>query len=629
MADSYWNTVLGSRLSRRRALAATGGAAAAAAFLAACGGSDSGGSKGQKDASGLLSQPVNTMAKATRGGTWPTTITADPPHFDSIGKYHTAAYAQNLMSYSVLADFKTTEVKAEGETYPLWGYEAEGAESWEFSPDGLQLTWKLRPGMKTDPRAPTNGRVYDSSDLEFSWKKFAGLNARRSDLLNEINANAPVISTNYPDKQTMVMKLAFPSPVLMQKINRFLMLTKEGDASPNGYDPLRDMRGTGPWMMSSYEPSVRITYEKNLNYWNAKNFPLLDKVDMFIISDNSQRESQFRAGRIDGSTSPQSPPSVPGPEARVQFKREVPGMQMILDPTLPFGNGAGTWMDYRPGSPWLDVRLRRGLSMLIDRNLYIDTFLNVSGFQKDGIDVGEMQWHSHLNAPLKEFWLDPQKPAPVGLGEVGKFWKFDPAEARKLVSAAHALPVTGPFNKLSGNEYAPPYHKFAEVMLGMYNEGGIFKLTNNPVDYTTEFTPKMSVTGNPDGGHNFEGLAFGSIGGVTGGYSDPEATWSTHFTPGGTMYKFEKNFIDQRFVDLNQKQAREMDEKKRIELVKETQRVLADWFPMILFPGLVKGVTLYQPWHGNAGATISRNNEAGGWNAHLKYRWLDKSKITS
>lgn len=626
--SSYWSSILSNRLSRRRALTATGGAAAAAAFLAACGG----GSDAKKDtrpASALLTRPDDTMSKATKGGTWPTTITADPPHFDSIGKYHTAAYAQNLMSYSVLADFKVTKVAPDGETYPLWGYEPEGAASWEYSADGTQLTWKLRPDLKTDQRAPTNGRIYDSADLKFSWDKFAGLNARRGDLVNEINPNSPVLSSSYPDKNTMVWKLAFPSPVLMQKVNRFLMLTKEGDASANGYDPLRDMRGTGPWMMTAYEPSVRIQYERNPNYWN-KDLPVLDKVEMIIMADQAQREAQFRAGRIDGSTSPQSPPSTPSPEARVDFKRQVPGMQLILDPTLPFGNGAGTWMDVRPGSPWLDVRLRRALSMLIDRNLYVDTFLNVSGFQKEGIDVGDIQWHSHLNAPLKEFWLDPQKPANQnGLGEQGKWWKFDPAEAKKLVAASgKPTPITGPFNKLSGNEYAPPYHKFAEVMLGMFNEGGIFKLTNTPVDYTTEFTPKMSVTGNPKGGHNFEGLAFGAIGGVTGGYSDPEATWGTHFTPGGTMYKFEENFFDPKFGELNQKQSREMDDKKRIELVKEAQRVCADWFPMILFPGLAKGVTLYQPWHGAAGAYISRNNEAGGWNAHLKYRWLDKSKMS-
>jgi len=630
MADNYWNRALGRRISRRRALAVTGSSAAAAAFLAACGGDDdtssSSGGDAPIDKSGLLTNPVDTTSKMTRGGTWPTHLNADVPHFDSIGRYHTGAYAQNLMSYSVLADFKTTVVK--GETYPLWGFEPEGAASWELSGDGLTLTWKLRPGLKTDPRAPTNGRDYTSEDLAFSYNKFSTLNARRGDIVNSVNPNAPVASSTYPDANTMVWKLAYPSPVLMQKVNRFLMMTKEGDINlaSGGYDPLRDMRGTGPFLMTDYQPSVHVVYERNPNYWN-KDLPVVDKVIMYIIPDAAQREAQFRAGRIDGGN---NIPAIPAPDQRVQTKRELPNLQLVLDSHVPFGNGAGTWMDYRPGSPWLDVRLRRALSMLIDRNLYVDSFLNVSGYAKDGIDVGEIKWHSHLNSPLKEFWLDPQKAAPEGLGERGQWWKYNPAEAKKLVQAAGVtMPFRAPMNKLAGNEYSPPYHEFAEVMKNMFNEGGNFDIYLNPVDYATVFTPKMSVTGNPDGGHDFEGLAFGAIGGTTGGYSDPEATWNTHFSPGGTMYKFEKNFIDPKFVELNQKQAREMDENKRIELVKENQRVLADWFPMILFPGLVKGVTLYQGWHGNGGAIISRNNEVGGWNGHLKYRWIDQTKLPS
>lgn len=254
MANGYWNNLQRARLSRRRVIAGAGTATAAAAFLAACGGSGS--DKTPKDVSGLLTTPVETTDKAVRGGTWPTVLTADVPHFDSIGRYHTGAYAENLMSYSVLADFKPTVVK--GETYPLWGFEPEGAESWEYSPDGLTLTWKLRQGLKTDPRAPTNGRAYDSSDLEFSFKKFGALNARRGDILNEINANSPVISASYPDARTMVWKLAFPSPVLFQKINRYLMLTKEGDINQaNGYNPLNEMRGTGPFMMTEWQEPER------------------------------------------------------------------------------------------------------------------------------------------------------------------------------------------------------------------------------------------------------------------------------------------------------------------------------------------------------------------------------------
>jgi ABC-type transport system substrate-binding protein len=381
------------------------------------------------------------------------------------------------------------------------------------------------------------------------------------------------------------------------------------------------MRGTGPFILTEYEPSVRVVYEKNPLYWR-KDFPIVDRVELPILVEASQREAQFRAGRIDAGGPP--------PELRLQTKREIPSLQMILDPHLPFGNGPGTWMDYRPGSPWLDDRLRKGLSMLIARDLYIDTFFNVSGYSREGIDVGEMYWHSHLNSPLQEFWLDPQKPSPQGLGDAGKWWKHDVAEARKLVAATgRQLPIEAPMHKLAGNEYGGPYHENADVLANMFNEGGIFRITLNPVDYATVFTPKMSSTGNPKGGHDFEGLAFGAIGGVTGGYSDPEATWSTHFSPGGTFYKFEENFIEPRFLELNEKQSREMDEKKRIELVKETQRFLADWFPMILYPGIAKGVTLYQPWHGNAGVHITRNNETGGFNGHLRYRWVDSSKMTS
>ena len=83
------------------------------------------------------------------------------------------------------------------------------------------------------------------------------------------------------------------------------------------------MRGTGPWLMTAYEPSVRIQYERNPNYWN-KDLPVLDKVEMFIISDQSQREAQFLAGRIDGSTSPQSPPSVPAPESSRRLQARGP-----------------------------------------------------------------------------------------------------------------------------------------------------------------------------------------------------------------------------------------------------------------------------------------------------------------
>ena len=101
----------------------------------------------------LLSLRTDTMSTASRAvagrrrspPTRRTSIRSVVPH---------RCYAQNLMSYSVLADFKVTKVAPQGDLL-LWGYEPEGAVSWEFSrwhPANLEAT----PDLKTDlARQPT------------------------------------------------------------------------------------------------------------------------------------------------------------------------------------------------------------------------------------------------------------------------------------------------------------------------------------------------------------------------------------------------------------------------------------------------------------------------------------------
>src|SRR6266550_6799173 len=79
MSNSYWDKIVETRLSRRRALATTGAAAAGAAFLAACGGGDKGGS-GNK--SGVVSEPADTSKQAKRGGTSKWYLGSEPAGFD-------------------------------------------------------------------------------------------------------------------------------------------------------------------------------------------------------------------------------------------------------------------------------------------------------------------------------------------------------------------------------------------------------------------------------------------------------------------------------------------------------------------------------------------------------------------
>src|SRR4029077_17014175 len=88
------------------------------------------------------------------------------------------------------------------------------AESWEFSPDRLQVTFKLRPNPAFAPTAPVNSRLADAQDILYSWDRFSKVGAARSDYANAVNQNAPILSLTAPDSRTIVMKLAFPDATI-------------------------------------------------------------------------------------------------------------------------------------------------------------------------------------------------------------------------------------------------------------------------------------------------------------------------------------------------------------------------------------------------------------------------------
>jgi ABC-type transport system substrate-binding protein len=73
------------------------------------------------------------------------------------------------------------------------------SESWEFSGDKLQVTFKLRPNARWDARPPTSSRVV-AEDVAFSWKQFESLNSARQNayLANKV---APVLSVQLSTRQ--------------------------------------------------------------------------------------------------------------------------------------------------------------------------------------------------------------------------------------------------------------------------------------------------------------------------------------------------------------------------------------------------------------------------------------------
>src|SRR6266511_2952167 len=266
MSNNYWRSIRYRRLSRRRAIAATAGLGSAgiALSLIGCGGGDGDESSGGTKTA--VAKPVDTTSQAKPGGVLKHFMTGEPAHFDALVSAN--ANVVNFVTpyaYPRLLKWALGKYPTPADGTP----EGYAAESFEVSPDKLQVTFKLRQAMKWDSRAPTNGRALDSQDVKFSWDKFGSINQLRSSLVyNATSAPlAPVEAITFPDNRTVTLKLRQPDSRILSLLVSWDTLNIMPREADGGFDPRKDIRGHGPWMLESYEPSVRMVYRKNPDFY--------------------------------------------------------------------------------------------------------------------------------------------------------------------------------------------------------------------------------------------------------------------------------------------------------------------------------------------------------------------------
>jgi ABC-type transport system substrate-binding protein len=130
--------------------------------MVGCGGSDSDGGGDEEPSNSITYKPVDSTSRAKPGGTFKSVLSADVTTFDLLATTSFSASAQ-IGRYAYQRLFKYIPGKypepSEGEV------EGDAIESYEYSGDRLTLTLKMRPNLKLDSRAPTNGRPLDAEDV--------------------------------------------------------------------------------------------------------------------------------------------------------------------------------------------------------------------------------------------------------------------------------------------------------------------------------------------------------------------------------------------------------------------------------------------------------------------------------
>ena len=609
---NYWQR----RYSRRGVLTkgATAGVGAAGLALVGCGGGDdeeeepldlesvpTADPTKQQQAQSILSPREDTTAKATKGEIYQAYTTADATNLDPLASPSFTANAWGSWYYPRLLSYKP------GYKVPSTG-DVQGylASSWEQA-EPTRVIFKLRPNATWENKAPLNKRAIDAEDVAFSWTKFAAQNTSRKDLAKlPDNPSGPVESVKAIDKSTVEFKLQYPYAPFLSAMaySRYLQVMPR--ESEGGYDPRNETRSGGPWILDNYQRSVAFQMRKNPDYWDANNV-LLNGFDIPIIPEYAAGLAQFRAKKIWSFAVRQ--------EEIIQLKKDLP--ELALDQAA-FGRTC--WMTYfgqKPGTPFADDRVRRAASMLLDRDLWIDTFYNVSQFRTEGYPT-EVRYHSHISSGWEGLWVDPKSDA---MGEGKANFTKNVAEAKKLLEAAgFTSPIESEIAWIATGQYGTTFPKNAEVIKGMLEESGLFKLKQVNPDYQTDYLPKYYFAKG-----DFNGIAVGA----TTQYPEVDQFLYAYYHSKGARQKtsFQGTTIDQKSDDMIDAQRKELDAGKRAQMIKDWQKYTATKMPMIPYPGQSPAFSLFWPWVGNYGVFRAWDTESGRDTTETKL-WFDKSKYT-
>lgn len=449
------------------------------------------------------------------------------------------------------------------------------AARWE-QPTPTTLVFYLRKGVKFHNKPPVNGREVTADDVKYSLERFMAKSGFKSrfDQVQSIEA---------VDRYTVRVTLKEPfAPFLNHLANPSFtaILPREAEEKFKNFNHPDAVIGTGPFVLKSYEKGVKVTFERNPDYF-MKGLPYLDGVVFEITPDASARLSLLRAGRVElghiwGWSSP---------EQAKPLKQTNP--EMVVIPHQVIGQGKIYMRTDQP--PFNDMRVRRAISLAIDRKAWNDALLYSEGC----IDAGPVP------CAMKDWKLDGSKLDP---GKARYLIGYDPNEARQLlVQAGFAKGFTTPMFHWPG--YTPPWRSYYELAADNLGKIGI-TVELKPEEYgkyiSTTYLGK------------FEKMAMGPV---------TPFTEVDDFLYGSFFPEQPNNRSHVADAELNKllvAQRRELDPKKRKEIVEEIQRYLADKAYYVYVPNAPQYVS--HPPHVKG----FKHHDGYGLGLRLMYTWLDR-----
>jgi peptide/nickel transport system substrate-binding protein len=503
-----------------------------------------------------------------RGGTLTRASAWDPPVLDprltqSIGLYQFAALTCNRLIRYAFPD------EASG-TNDLT-LKSDLAESWEGSADARVWTFKLRQGVKWHNVPPLNGRELVALDVKSCFEAYAkeGVQAFT---FREIEG------METPDKYTLRVHLRTPNVLFPYNVAEPVTVIFPREILEEDGDLKKRMVGTGPYLLKEHTRKVRVVLARNPDYWD-KGRPYVDEYTILSTPDAATRMAAFRTGQSDilwlASLGEVETVKKTNPAAVVQEVKNV---------LAPFGLALA-----QDKPPFNDVRVRRALSMAVDRQKQVDTLFEGHGIPGWGVP-----------------YIYYQDKMPT-LAQFGPWWQYRPAEAKKLL--AEAGYGNGFETTLFYYEYWPQMTSQVQLVQQDLKRNLNVNIKITKLDYTTYYGRYVDS--------KWDGMAWGFQSGHAVGL-DERTYMYLHSKSTKNFFRVNDPVIDELTTKLRQTPDRGEQRALAKKIVdREYDQVLRMWMPYDA------GFLVFQPHLRNMSALSLRRTDGYGASAIARL-WLDK-----
>jgi peptide/nickel transport system substrate-binding protein len=498
----------------------------------------------------------------TRASAWDPPV-IDPRLTQSIGLFQFAGLTSNRLLRHAFAD--------EATGYNDLTLKGDLAESWQGSPDQRVWTFTLRRGVKWQNVPPLKGRELTAADVKYSFEAYAKEGVQTF-TFQEIEG------METPDTHTLRIHLKTPNTFFPQNVAEPVAIIFPREVLEEDGDLKKRLIGTGPYILKEHTRKVRVVLRRNPDYFDTGR-PYVDEYVILSTPDSATRTAAFRTGQSDFLVV-LSPSEV---EA-VRKTNPTAVVQAQPFPLAPFGVALA---QDRP--PFNDVRVRRALSMAIDRQTQVDTVY---------------EGHAIIGWGVPYIYYQDTKPTAA---QLGPYWQYRPAEAKKLL--AEAGHPNGFETTLFYYEYFPQMTSQVQLVQHDLKKNLNINVKITKLDYTSYYG--RYVEG------KWDGMAWGFQSGHAVGLDERTYVFM-HSKSTKNFFKVNDPVIDELTVKLRHTPDRaEQRATARRIADREHDQVLRMWMPF----GTV--FVLYQPYLRNMAGGVLRGTVGYG-SPTIARLWIDK-----